>query len=177
MRLEARRVRRGAVPVDGEEVEVAVDAGGHEGLEIRQAHGCASVCDCGRSQRYRALERHHVGLIGGDAVLHFHAAAAVAALIGLVKGEDRLGAVLRNTALDVGRPHRRGALGVGPKNGDEFEGGVEAGGGLAAGVRQAGPIVGPGDFGALAGERLGEVWVVVGEAAFAGDPGWAGRGA
>ena len=94
MRLEASNVRRGAVPVDGEEVEMAVRARGHEVLEIGQAHGSSSVRDRGGPQRYSAREGHHVGLVGGDGVGDFHAAAAVAALVGLVEGEDGRRAVL-----------------------------------------------------------------------------------
>ena len=143
MRLEASSVRRGAVPVDGEEVKVAVRARGEEILEIGQAGGPARVGDGGCPQSYRACERHHVGLVGGDGVGDLDAAAAVAALVGFVEGEDGRRAVFGNTAFDVGRPDRGGAWCVRPEDGDEFEGGVEAGAWLAVGIRHAEPVVGP----------------------------------
>ena len=87
-------VGHGAVPVNWKEGEVAVRARRQEILEIGQARGPASVDDGGCPQSYRACERHHVGLVGGDGVGELDAAAAVAALIGFVEGEDGRRAVI-----------------------------------------------------------------------------------
>jgi hypothetical protein len=60
--LEVGDVGGGVVPVDADEVDLAVGARGEEGLEPGKSHWRATVGDGGGTELGFAGEGHHVGL-------------------------------------------------------------------------------------------------------------------
>lgn len=159
-----------AIPMYRHEVDVASRTLLYKFGQIRQTHLAPAVRHPGGTKAHFPSERVYPGLVPAHRSAEVHAAAAAAAAVGLVEGENGGGAVGGDGGGDVGGPEGGQVGGGGPEHGGEGEGGVVARPGLADGVGVGVPVVGPGDFGGLAGEgvRKGEVGVVVGEVAFAG---------
>jgi hypothetical protein len=136
--LEVGDVGGGIVPVDADEVDLAVGAGREEGLEPGETHGRATVGNGGGTELGFAGEGHHVGLEAGGGVTGRK--VGLGGEIGLVEGHEVLGAG-GDSAGGGGGPWAGEGAGHAPEERDIFNAGdTET-------RRAGGPVVCPGYLG------------------------------
>lgn len=145
--LEVDFVVRTRVPVDRHKVDCAARTIPQEVCQVGQRVRRPPIRDSGRAEQEPAGERLDVGAVRGDGFVDAHAGRAAKAAVGLVEGEDGVGAVLRNRGVDVGGEDSGQGWCVVEEHWDECQGRVEA---AVVGVGKREVVVGPGNTRVLA---------------------------